>query len=87
MELMQLSNVCCTRWLEDYCRLVCNPQSFCQEKGFNKATDSINSFHVISSLDLTDNPNMKAAIRELHSMLEFNELQMMPYDDILELAT
>jgi hypothetical protein len=28
---------------------------------------------------------MKATIHELHGMLEFNGLQMMPYDDILEL--
>lgn len=62
-----------------------NPQCFCQEKGFNKATDTICSFHFLSSLDLTDNPNMKATIHELHGMLEFNGLRMMPYDDILEL--
>jgi hypothetical protein len=67
--------------VEDYHQLIRNPQSFCEEKGFDKATDTICLFHVISSLDPMDNPNIKATILMLHGMLEFNGLQILELQD------
>jgi hypothetical protein len=74
-----LQHVLCK--VEDYHHLICNPQSLCEEKGFDKATDTICSFHFTSLLDPMDNPNMKATIIMLHGMLEFNGLQILELQD------
>jgi len=75
----------CDSEVESFRRLIRNPSHFIERNGFDAAGELIRKYHVLSPLDPTDDPSLQVSIKRLHEMLEYNGLEMMPYQDILDL--